>query len=46
MEFVLINVYDNNNSYNGDMPPLFLNSMDKTTVRTLMGEPDLEVRYE
>ncbi|MCC8465027.1 hypothetical protein J8V44_11225 [Photorhabdus bodei] len=40
VEFVLINVYDNNDSYNGDMPPPFLNSMDKTTVRTLMGEPD------
>ncbi|WP_240042467.1 DUF6392 family protein [Photorhabdus khanii] len=40
VEFVLINIYDNNDSYSGDMPPPFLNLMDKVTVRALMGEPD------
>ncbi|MER2470907.1 DUF6392 family protein [Photorhabdus laumondii] len=40
IQFTLINIYDNNGAYNGEIPYPFSHSMDRAIVRALMGEPD------
>ncbi|PSH23768.1 hypothetical protein B7R74_01715 [Yersinia pseudotuberculosis] len=40
VQIMLINAYEDSGEYVGKMPEPFLRSMDKTTVRGLLGQPD------